>query len=67
MSKKDKLYVHIKLEASKAPDMERSSINVRGTLESIIQYRFPEYDVEVATLEADWPGSDKNFPKIIID
>lgn len=62
-----KLYVHIKLKSAEQPDFERSPASVRGTLQSIIQCRFPEYDVEVNILEADWPGSDKTFPKIILD
>ena len=67
MPKIKKLYVHIKLEASEAPDYERSPVNIRGTFESIIQSRFPEYDVEVVSVEADWPGSEETFHKVIID
>jgi hypothetical protein len=63
-----KLIVHIKLESKKEPERTLNSVNVKGTLESIIcsavQSRFPEYDVELGSLEADWPDSEKNFPKI---
>lgn len=61
-----KLKVHITLESKVKPHMERSASKVRRTLQNIInsavQARFPEFDVEVGTLSGDWPDSDKEFP-----
>ncbi len=71
MANYETLKVHIKLESRKEPDRGLSPSTLCGTLQDIIrsavQTRFPEYEVEVASLEAEWPGSDKEFPKLIKD
>ncbi len=65
---KTTLLMHISLESKVKPEMERSPTRLLRTLESIIntavQVRFPEYDVEIGRLEGNWPDSEKEFPTV---
>jgi hypothetical protein len=62
------LVVHISLESEIKPDMERSPTRLLNTLQSIInttvQRRFPEYEVEIGKLEGHWPDSETEFPTV---
>ena len=66
MKQKNILVVHISLETEIKPDMERSPTNLlitlRGIINTAVQRRFPEYEVEIGRLEGHWPDSEKEFP-----
>ncbi|MHA2067981.1 MAG: hypothetical protein ACXABY_26770 [Candidatus Thorarchaeota archaeon] len=68
MVRRKTLKVHITLESEVKPEMERSPSKVCRTLQEIInsavQARFPEYDVEIGKLEGKWPDSEKEFPTV---
>ena len=63
----EKLKVDIILNAERAPDRNISPSRLALTLEDIIknaiQMRFPDFEVEIRSVKANWPDSDKNFPK----
>ena len=63
----EKLELDIVLNARKAPDRSISTSRLVGTLESIIQRavqaRLPEFEVEIRSLKANWPGAPENFPE----
>lgn len=61
------LQLDIKLHSTVKPDREISPVALVGTLEELItiafRARFPEYQIEINKLEADWPGAEDDFPK----
>lgn len=63
----NKLCLDITISCQSKPDRELSPTNLINTLEDIInkafQARFPEYEVEIIKLNADWPDSKKEFPE----
>jgi len=67
MAKKEKLELDIVLVARTAPDRDISTSKLVRTLESIIrhavQMRMPEFEVEIRSLKADWPGAPESFPE----
>jgi len=71
MSKPVKIEVDIVLNASQAPNRDLSPSRFAGTLESIIrnaiQSRLPSCDVEIRSIQANWPGARESFPGFDID
>ena len=65
MVKIENLEIDIVLNAKKAPGRDISTNKLVRTLEDIInsalQARFPEFNVEVRSMKANWPGAPENF------
>lgn len=58
-----KLYIDLKFRSDKKPGNFISFVRLQTFLYEKIRDKFPGYDVEVGCIEADWPDSDKEFPK----
>jgi hypothetical protein len=62
-----KLVVHLRLEAPRRPRRDVQLSKISNYLTEKIQEKFPEFDIEVGDVIADWPDSEKDFINYIAD
>jgi len=48
----------MKLKSDTEPGRDISLKRLQMYLQESIQYKFPNHDVEIGAIEADWPGSE---------